>query len=646
MKKRFCILLAMGIIGLNSIIPCCAVKAKSGNNEIKYSANSGFVKVSVLDETKYSTTLQIKNTSKRDIHDVSVSSKNDNRKLLLDSKKNIGLLKSGEKVKVKFYFLPTGKNSLQSKINEIGGVENCIPLGLYVISGISVAIYLVSKNKKSLEVAIVILSVGSMLGVCQEQREPIEAEVCMDIKSENGWNGTVSFTDTKVVVEESTKEVDIPFDILYELDNTKKVTEEPEVIDAGEMGKKTVTTSRVIVDGVVESEYTKEMITKQPKTQVQVQGTVEVIKKDVIPSKKIYVPTDTMLLGESEKNIALSGLQDKTGVSVTSYTWDDKNNKVIEKSHVEKEPSVEYWNTGTLKVEETVESANTEYVAVSDKEIGYTHVVREERKGSRKNYYRVEIDPKTGKEIPSDNKVFVKSEVVKPVAGKIEVGTLKRTVQEYPFKTVTKERNKYFDSYKKVLKKGKNRKVEYSEVYELNIKTGEVLMDSLISSKENKVIQKGNDEIVEVGGVTPNWVPFIDLQSEIKFNTVYVPCEDGSLSGDEQKVIQKGKNGRVYSEYLIACDWEGNELTSYERKLVEKDKVVEPIDAKIMVASNSSKLPESNDIGTMLSTNKVSREEKALFYIMCMYAVGVFCGLSYKLSKKGGKYGEEDCENK
>lgn len=634
MRNRLLILVVLGIIGVTSMIPCCDVKA---NYKVEYSTNSGSVEMSVIGEGRHSVTLKVTNKSKRMIRDVGVSSKGIERVLLWESEKSIGDIDSKGYKTVNVYFIKTGKSSLVNAINDYGGVKRCIPIGFYIVAGIVFGVYLFKKRKSCVEVAVVLVFVGGLVGVAQDQYPLKVGRVHTEIKSENGWCGAISFTAPVVEVNTSSEEVDIPFEIINKLDNTVKVTDEPIISEKGTLGKKLVTTTETIVDGKLESKKSAESILSSPQAQIQTQGTVEVVKKDIIPAKRVYVPNDTMVYGEVEKNVDLSGLQDKTGVQVTTYFWDEEKSKIATKVVVEKEPSIEYWDAGTLQVEEQTSSAGTEYINIDTKEVGYTHVVREERKGSKKNFYKVSINPETGKEIKSKGRKFVKTEVVKPVPGKVEVGTLEKVVKEYSYKVRERQVDKYFDSYRKVVKKGKPRKVLYEVVHELNKDTGEVLLDSTVSAKESKVLQKGNDEIVEVGSVTPNWVSFIDLHSEIKYNTVYVPCEDGSVVGNEQKIIQKGKNGRVYSEYLIACDLDGNELSSYEPKLIQKDKVVEPIEEKIMVASNSSKIKQEKYVFSITPiSRRKSRMADAIGYGAEAFFALVLGWLSYKMRKKCG----------
>ena len=80
------------------------------------------------------------------------------------------------------------------------------------------------------------------------------------------------------------------------------------------------------------------------------------------------------------------------------------------------------------------------------------------------------------------------------------------------------------------------------------------------------------------------------MTDELQYNTVYQEDKTGILQGDEQRVIQKGENGSLYTTQLVACDEEGNKIEGYEPKNVSTDTVVKPVDEIILVAKGSKLL--------------------------------------------------------
>ena len=622
MKKRLLILMALGVL----LTPSALANAEGKYTDCAiYDSNNGKIEVSVNSKVGSSVKLKIKNKSDGDIHNVRLLSDKNTRYVLSDSSIFIGELKSGETKTITIKAWNLGSGSTQKAINKLGGVYAFIPLFVLCLDGVAFLFFYSKSSKRIKYMQVTIAMVMGMLFVSHNEADyvtnsniKIEVEHTMKIGSEVKWSGVLEFFEDTINIERVNVEESIPFDTEYELDPKVKVTDEPEVLEEGKKGKRVKTYEITTVNGErVSKELVKDVVEKKPENQTVKPGTLTVVKKETVEPEKVYIPDDTMELGEIELNSEVTGLQDMTGESETTYEWDKEKEEVVSNMEYNRAPGKEYYKAGTLRVKEETIPAETTHIPIEDKEVGYENVIKEPKDGSIKKYFKVEINKETGKPIKGSDELFVKSERVEPETGKVEVGTLRVKEINEGYETVEQVVEDKWSSYREVIQEGKDRIIKQTTVLELNKETG-ICIDSDDVTEE--VIQEGREEIVKVGSKEPNWVSFIELQKEISYNTLFVPCEDGSLSGDEQKVITEGKNGRIYSEYVIACDDEGNELEGYEKKLVSKDSIQEPVDEVIMVASDSIALtiPEQRKkeefvIGSLTQTDVDNAEKK--FYI-------------------------------
>lgn len=619
MKRRLLILLSLGIVLMPSSIAEVGGKYKTC---ALYDSNDGRVEVSVNSKIGSSVKVRIKNNSKGDIHNVRLMSDKRTRYVLSDTSIFIGELKAGESRTITIKAWNMGSGTIQRAINNVGGVYAFIPLFILCLDGVAF-MFLWSKSDrrvKYMQVTVAVLM--GMIFVSHNEADciknpnvKIEVENAMEIGSEIKWKGILDFSEDTVEVKRINVEDEIPYGADYELDSKVKVTEEPEILEPGEKGKRVRTYEIVFINGEQQSKtLIKDVVEKKPVNQKLKQGTLTVVKKETVEPERVYIPDDTMELGTSELDSEVTGLQDMTGESETTYKWDKKKEEVVSHMEYKKAPGKEYYKAGTLKIKKETLPAETQYIPVETKEVGYENVIKESKDGYINKYFKVKIDKETGEEIKGSDELFVKSERIEPENGKIEVGTLKVKEINEGFETIEQVVEDEWSSYKEVVQEGEERIIKQTTVCKLNKETG---ICSETDEVHEEVIQEGRDEIVKVGSKEPNWVSFIELQKEISYNTLFVPCEDGSLTGDEQKVVTEGKNGRIYSEYVIACDDEGNELEGYEKKLVSKDAIQEPVDEVIMVASDSVALtiPEQRKkeefvIGSLTQTDVDNAERK------------------------------------
>lgn len=588
MRKRFLILVALGVMFTPSV-----VEAKDTYKvSYSYDSNGGAIEVSQKESKDNSIKIKVKNKSDMDIHDLKLYSSKDTRFVLTDSSVYVGEVKAGDERVISVKAYDWGSGSIQRYINDVGGLQAFVPLFVLGISGVFFLVF-VGKNKKLCYVQVMVALVAGMLFVSSDlpsnskgSEVTVHLEDYMQIKGEDvKWSGVLNFYEDTFTTEDISEEETIPFETEYTLDEDVKVTEDPVIEQEGRNGKRVKTYEIRYLNGEeISRELVRDAIDIEPQNKKITQGTLSVVKKESIPPEKVYIPDDGMLLGESEKDEELTGLQDKTGESETKYFWDSTQKKVCTSESIIKKPGKEYYRAGTLKVVESVIQAKIQYSPVDNQEVGYEKVIKDKQDGSLKKYFRVDIDVKTGKEKKDSEEYFVKSEREEAIDGKIEIGVLKTEEVNKGFKTVEEPVEDQWTNYREVVQEGKDKIVIAKTALNLNENTG-ICSETGTTTEEIK--EEGQDEIVRVGTKEPNWVSQIELGKEISYNTVFVPCEDGSLTGNDQKVITQGENGRIFSEYLVACDNEGNELDGYEKRLVSKDNIQDPVNEVIMVAEDS-----------------------------------------------------------
>lgn len=633
MKKRFLILLSLGIIAFPSI----TVQAKDSYKECaSYDSNNGKVVVAVNSAIKSSIELRVTNTSDRAIHDLKLYSNKDTRFVLSDTSVFIGELKPRETKVVSIKAINLGSGSVQRFINDIGGLQSFIPLFIISVASVSFLFFAMKGRKQFCYMQVVIAMTAGLFFVSSdipvENKPNVTIEVTNALRmnasdKEVEYRGVLEFFEDILSVEEYVVEEEVSFNTTYKLVPTKKVTEDQKVKSEGRKGKHVKTYEISYVNGEeVSRELVSDEITVQPNDEVIEQGTLRVIKKETVEPEKVYIPDDTLELGVIELDTSLTGMKDKTGESETTYYWDEESNSVKHRKLIVIDPGKEYYKAGTLKVVEETLPAHNKYVPVENQEVGYINEVKEKHDGLITRYYRVNIDVKTGEPKKNTEEVFVKSERVDAVDGKVEVGVLQVQELNKGFKTVEKPAEDKWTSYREVTQKGEDTIVEAKTILNLNENTG---ICATTGKTTEKVIKEGKDEIIKVGTKEPNWVSLIELEEEISYNTRFVPCEDGTLTGDEQKTITEGENGRIYSEYLVACDDKGNELEGYDRKLISKDAIQDPVDEVIMVASDSialqtpQALVDEDLVKGSLTQSDVDRAERWLIIAMCTLTFGL-----------------------
>lgn len=413
----------------------------------------------------------------------------------------------------------------------------------------------------------------------------------VDFKSEKFGNLKVSVEYNQDIVEVKTTEKDVTIESPkeYEYDEDTPVTSDEEVIEEGAEGKKHVIITTTYRNGKKDDEDITEKVISEP-TPTKVSKGIKTVKKveDVEPTK-VYISNEKMYVGDYKLKTSEEESKKHYGKVEKVYTWNSKNNKLVCTENTIKKAGVDEYYAGCLVKRSDVEKAHTTYNALEDKEVGYTNVKKKTVDGEKNIIYRVDIDNTTGKPVENCVYEFVSSSEVKPVDGVTEVGVKK--VEKVT--TKCEENIEYdstkWDNYSDVKEKGQDKIEEVTSIMVLNEKTGEVT-DTVKKEVSRKILQEAKPASVIKGSKEPEFVEEKVLTDHVKYNTVYKA--NSKLKGDEQKVVQKGEMGRLYTTQLVAVDEKGNKIVGYEPKIVEKDALVDPVDEIIEVAEDSDLLKE------------------------------------------------------
>ena len=407
-------------------------------------------------------------------------------------------------------------------------------------------------------------------------------------------------TKPKVVEE------DIPFkEEVRENPKLPKGTEN--VIQEGEKGKKTTTTTYTLDDKTGKVTSTEKVTTKDPKNRIIERGTGDDKDGDLIVN---YIPDPENEPGK--QTIVDEGKKPK--LDVTGKVKDPGKPKVIK---VGTKPKV---------VEEDIPFK--EEVRENPKlPKGTEFVIQEGEKGKKKTTTTYTLDPKTGK-VTSEDKVETKDpknriieqgtgedvdgEIVvtyipdpenepgkqtivdegsKPkldVTGKvkdpgkpkvIKVGMKPKVVEEdIPFKEEVRENPKLPKGTEFVIQEGEKGKKKTTTTYTLDPKTGKVTSEDKVETKDpkNRIIEQGTGEDVD-GDLIVKYIPdpeeepgkqtVVDEGKKPKFDVTGKELDPGS-----PKVIKVGTKPKVVEEDIPFKEEirENPELPEGERKVVQE----------------------------------------------------------------------------
>lgn len=569
--------------------------AQEDNSEIKVftSLTDNHLKVSIT------------NTSEEDMKNTALLFSKENRYSVANNYKDLGTIKSGETEYLDVTVMNVGHGILNNFCDAVGGTA--YGLSFIGVSVVVIAIYfgrLIYRKKKgkkgkgstiafTIAGVTIILACGVLLRNVPEYQPLDEGQnYIRDIKETyNDEDLLFELKYNQDIIEEkvSSKEEPIDFDVEYTYDENKPVTEENEVVSEGQEGVQIVTTTTVYRNGKVDSTTKDTYVTQEPVAQKEIQGTKTTIQIENIVAKRVYIPDDTMYLGESNLESTVEEAEENLGKKEVTYTWNEEKEEIESSEKVTKEPGTNIWRAGTKVERVTTIDPTVTYTPVDTMEVGTRNVIEEAIPGSITTTYTTQIDEKTGKEVSNPQYTYVDSERVEPENGSVEVGVLLTKDETTPCEIEYEYDDAKWDNYEQVIEEGQDQIETVTSIMQLDTETGQVT-DQVVEEVSRETRQEAKPEKRLVGSKEPQWIEEKIMTDELQYNTVYQEDKTGILQGDEQRVIQQGENGSLYTTQLVACDEEGNKIEGYEPRNVSTDTVVKPVDEIILVAKGSKLL--------------------------------------------------------
>ena len=569
--------------------------AQEDNSEIKVftSLTDNHLKVSIT------------NTSEEDMKNTALLFSKENRYSVANNYKDLGTIKSGETEYLDVTVMNVGHGILNNFCDAVGGTA--YGLSFIGVSVVVIAIYfgrLIYRKKKgkkgkgstiafTIAGVTIILACGVLLRNVPEYQPLDEGQnYIRDIKETyNDEDLLFELKYNQDIIEEkvSSKEEPIDFDVEYTYDENKPVTEENEIVSEGQEGVQIVTTTTDYRNGKVDSTTKDTYVTQEPVAQKEIQGTKTTIQIENIVAKRVYIPDDTMYLGESNLESTVEEAEENLGKKEVTYTWNEEKEEIESSEKVTKEPGTNIWRAGTKVERVTTIDPTVTYTPVDTMEVGTRNVIEEAIPGSITTTYTTQIDEKTGKEVSNPQYTYVDSERVEPENGSVEVGVLLTKDETTPCEIEYEYDDAKWDNYEQVIEEGQDQIETVTSIMQLDTETGQVT-DQVVEEVSRETKQEAKPEKRLVGSKEPQWIEEKIMTDELQYNTVYQEDKTGILQGDEQRVIQQGENGSLYTTQLVACDEEGNKIEGYEPRNVSTDTVVKPVDEIILVAKGSKLL--------------------------------------------------------
>lgn len=612
-KKFLAVTACLGSLALGSITIGATEIERNGlptGNSIEISGEGVNASTDALEITTSSEKgvvhIQIKNTSNEDVKNLSVVYDDSNSSAAYKNLYKIGTLAAGKSTNYDLATIATGQGLFRDVIDGVGGFHYLILLiPVFVVGiGLTSSLIIVRVKLKKFKHNILLGCVGVVLTVAATGGMYVGLHYTTGIEEytmlDTGENYTrlfdvdmpdgdltkfsIKYNQDIITYTVTESDEEIPFDTVYEYDETKECTADSTIKSAGKLGKKHVVTTTVYRNGRKDDESSKETVILNSTDQVEIQGTKTVIETQNVEAYKEYIPDNTMYVGQFKLQTSTEEAKSHIGKKEVTWNWDKNQNKLVSKEEITQQPGTDTWKAGSLvEVDETLKST-IDYVPVEDQAIGYTNTVTEGQDGKRVTLYNAIIDPTTGLRKTGTELEFVSSETTDPVNGKVEVGILK--VEDVT--TPRTEEVQYDDSQwtyqETVLEEGADKVERVTSIMKLDKETGQVT-DQVDREVSRETLQINIPRKVIRGSKEPTWVEEKVITGEVEYNTVYVP--DDSLSGDEQKVVQKGEKGSLYTTQLIAVDEEGNPIKGYSPQIVEEDALSESKDEIIHVAPDS-----------------------------------------------------------
>lgn len=613
MKKVHKIIVLASLAGCLALGGVYAWAVEPGGEVVEEEENVTDDGVKILENLNIETSVEgnevnvkIQNTTDEDIKNLAIVYDNSGELIGYENIWEYGVLEAGSSVRYTVASIDMGSGIFRDIAVAVGGFRYALLLIPVFVGCVGVvgAVWIIRQKFfsgrrgwlvlviGSVLTVIAVVATGVVLGRTVGSREYILKDTgenyTRSFSEEIATGGVVSFevkyNQDIVSYETVEKDVEIPYDVEYEYDESIECTAESKVKKTGIPGKKHVITKITYRNGEKAEEESTETVITDPISQVEVQGTKTVIETQNVEAYKEYVPDDSMEVGEFQLQTSAVEARSHVGKKEVTWNWDKQQEKVVSTEEVTVQPGVDVWKAGTrVTVTETVK-ATTEYEAVEEEEVGFREEVEEAVDGSRTTIYRAEIDTSTGKRVDGTELEYVSSESTDPVNGLVRVGVLKVEEVVTPrAEDVTYDPDRW--SYEETVQvEGADLVEKVSSIMIINQVTGEVT-DKVEREVDREVVQGSVNRVVTRGSKEPNWVEEKVITGEVEYNTVYVA--DEKLEGDEQVVVQEGEKGSLYTTRLIAVDDEGNILEGYEPQIVQEDALSDSKDRIVHVAPDS-----------------------------------------------------------
>lgn len=546
--------------------------------------------------------ISISNGSEEDMKNTALLFDKDNRYSTLNNYTDLGVIKAGESKDIEVSIVNVGHGVIKQFCDMAGGTA--YGLTFIGVTGVVVIFYFARlgyrkyKKKKgkgstfifTVAGVVIILACGVVIQNRPDYKVLNEGQnYVRDIKETyNDTDLLLTLNYNQDVIEEKTtsKEEEIDFDVEYTYDENKPVTEDTEVVSEGKKGKRIVTTTTVYRNGKVDDTIDDSYVVDEPVAQKEIQGTKKTIQIENIDAKRVYIPDDSMFLGESKLDTSVEEAEKNLGKKEVTYTWNDKKQKIESSEKITKKPGTNIWRAGTKVQKVTTIDPTVTYTPVEDMEVGKTNVVKEAIPGAITTTYATQIDESTGKEVENPQLTYVSSERVEPENGSVEVGVLLVKDETTPCEIQYEYDDTKWDNFEQVLEEGQDKIETVTSIMQLDTSTGKVT-DQVVKEVSRETKQETKPEKKLVGSKEPQWIEEKIMTDTLNYNTVYQEDKTGILQGDDQRVIQKGENGSLYTTQMVACDEEGKKIEGYEPRVISTDTVVKPVDEIVLVAKGS-----------------------------------------------------------
>lgn len=553
--------------------------------------------------------ISISNSSEEDMKNTALLFDKDNRYSTLNNYKDLGIIKAGESKNIEISIVNIGHGLLKNFCDATGGaIYGLFFIGVLVLLVILYIIRLIYRKKKgkkgkgstilfTLAGITIIIACGMVIKTSPKYTVLDEGQnYVRSIKETyNDEDLLCSLNYNQDIIEEkvTSKEEEINFDVDYTYDENKPVTEDTEVLSEGKKGKRLVTTTVIYRNGKIDDTTEDSYVVEDPVNQKEVQGTKTTIQLENIDAKRVYVPDNTMYLGESKLDTSVEQAEENLGKKEVTYTWNEDTGKIETSEKVTKEPGTNIWRAGTKVEKVTTIDPTVKYTPVEDMEVGTSNVIKEAIPGAITTTYTTEIDEKTGKQVKNAELSYVSSKRIEPENGEVEVGVLLIKDETTPCDIEYEYDDTKWDNFEQVLEEGQDKVETVTSIMQLDTKTGKVT-DQVVKEVSREVTQEAKPEKKLVGSKEPQWIEEKVMTDELQYNVVYQEDKTGILQGDEQRVIQKGETGSLYTTQMVACDETGAKIEGYEPRVVSTDTVVKPVDEIILVAKGSKLLNNNN----------------------------------------------------